>query len=696
MDNKKHSSPYTKTPNKMNNDNNSFKSFYNLLTSPFKQSQQSQQSQQPQQPQQSDQPMEIEELNRDNTEDLIDWRQPDVRSLSYPRFLLTLLQSLSQSTQQTNELLASFFKDKGNRSLSSEEAVECFKLIGSSIKQPEHSDNIPSVALFSPGTSTIPSSKPPRTSLNTFLSPRPQKSARLSSSNSLSARKRPIYMGAGFGNNLNNSRRKSTMESIGRSIGVGPPTPNKDQDTSLALDTGKRRRTDESNAHSKEQQQKQQDNHQKDQQKSQNTPTKTTHLSVSRFSKPTTVVRPSPLRQVQTAESPSPEKEKAIHQNTPSKPSSRAADAVLGVLGNTSTPAKRSTETINPYQNNNPVALISKSRTPRPSKLRKSVASSDKATEEKPEKKEEKTMTALDLIEQTDPAKNKRKAQEDEKMEERSPQKSKTFEVSQPSAFTSAFGQSQPKTNPFDMGMSESKTSAFEQPAKSTFEGPKQTEAPKPAFNLFSTAFQQQEETPKATETIEIDSGSDEEKADEEIHEDVVEEPAEEPEDKEEEITGEKSPEESPKPAFGIPSSEEKEPPKATPFTNVFSQPQSLPAKEKERSASPTVVDEKDAKDRVKSKKESDLPKFTFNSLMNLPMTNISPDLSKKVDNVSSISFEFQLDKPTESPSIAITPASSNPLWAAAKKATDEKNCSVCMCNSPKEASKCQICDTPF
>lgn len=194
------------------------------------------------------------------------------------------------------------------------------------------------------------------------------------------------------------------MESIGRSIGVGPPTPSKEHDTSSALDTGKRRRTDESNAHSKEQQQKQQDSQQKDQQKAQNTPTKTSHLSVSRFSKPTTVVRPSPLRQVQTAGSPSPEKEKAIDHNTPSKPSSRAADAVLGVLGNTSTPAKRSTETMNPYQNNNPVALISKSRTPRPSKLRKSVASSDKATEEKPEKKEEKTMTALDLIEQTDPA----------------------------------------------------------------------------------------------------------------------------------------------------------------------------------------------------------------------------------------------------------------------------------------------------
>lgn len=281
-------------------------------------------------------------------------------------------------------------------------------------------------------------------------------------------------------------------------------------------------------------------------------------------------------------------------------------------------------------------------------------------------------------------------------MEERSPQKSKTFEVPQPSAFTSAFGQSQPKTNPFEMVTSESKTPTFKPPAKSTFEEPKQTEeAPKAAFNLFSSAFTQQEDTPKVTETIEIDSESDAEEANEEIHEDVVEEPVEEPED-EEEVTSDKSLEQSPKPAFEIPSSEEKEAPKATPFTNIFSQSQSLPAKEKERSASPTVVDEKDAKDRVNSKKESDLPKFAFNSLMNLPMTNISQDLSKKVDNVSSISFEFQLDKPSEGPSIAITPASSNPLWAAAKKKTDEKNCSVCMCSSPREASKCQICDTPF
>ena len=227
----------------------------------------------------------------------------------------------------------------------------------------------------------------------------------------MSARKRPIYMGAGFGAGLSQSKRRSSMESVGRSIGVGPPTPARQQDAkppSIAIDTGKRRRTEETNANSKEQQEKvnekEQEQEQK-QQKVQSTPSKTTHLSVSRFTKPATVVRPSPLRQVQTAESPSPEKDKKKqNQSTPSKSSSRAADAVLGVLGDSATPQKPSNETINPYQNNNPVALISKARTPRPSKLRKSVAPSEVKKDEKKAIGDKDIPNALDLIEQTDPS----------------------------------------------------------------------------------------------------------------------------------------------------------------------------------------------------------------------------------------------------------------------------------------------------
>lgn len=224
----------------------------------------------------------------------------------------------------------------------------------------------------------------------------------------MSARKRPIYMGAGFGAGLSQSKRRNSMETVGRSIGVGLPTPTKNEGTKadpVVIDTGKRRRTEETNANSKEQQEKVQEKEQK-QQKIQNSPSKTTHLSVGRYTKPATVVRPSPLRQVQTAESPSPEKDKQKQdQSTPSKPSSRAADAVLGVLGDSTTPAKLSNETINPYQNNNPVALISKARTPRPSKLRKSVAPSDaKSSDEKSNGEKKETFNALDLIEQTDPS----------------------------------------------------------------------------------------------------------------------------------------------------------------------------------------------------------------------------------------------------------------------------------------------------
>lgn len=285
--------------------------------------------------------------------------------------------------------------------MTSEEAVECFKLIGSSIQPapPNNvSQNLPSVALFSPGSTTTNNnlSSTRGRSGSLFSSSRPQ---RAGLGGAMTSRKRPIYMGAGFGNSLSQSKRRESMEAVGRSIGIGPrpsqiippkiPPPQ-------TVESGKKRKTEEKPMVSKSEE--------LPAPKVQLTPQKTSHLSVSRYTKPANVIRPSPLRQVQTADSPSPEKEKTgeyIPQQTPSKPSSRAADAVLGILETNETKSQDKPETINPYQNNNPVALISKARTPRPSKLRKSLAPTTQS-DLKP-KENEASANALDLIEQTDP-----------------------------------------------------------------------------------------------------------------------------------------------------------------------------------------------------------------------------------------------------------------------------------------------------
>ncbi|TIB61749.1 hypothetical protein E3P77_03950 [Wallemia ichthyophaga] len=769
-----HSSPYSKTQNKKRR-STGFSSFYNLISSPFKSSYRDGTGDGDGDGDGSgdahgsgdnhgdglkdahiDSPMDIEELGAHPTEDLIDWRQPD-------------------DSQQTNNLLSNFFKDKGNRSLTSEEAVQCFKLIGSSIQQPplDQSQNIPSVALFSPGTSTTPTRKPQTSSVNAFLSPArsnlsqrssvSSRNSRQSLGGSLSARKRPIYMGAGFGSPSQSNRRNSSssLENVGRSIGVG---------SSLPIDTGKRRRTDDSNADSKQQQQQQEvenKKHQQSQPKLTSTPSKSSHLSVPRFSKPATVVRPSPLRQVQTAESqssqsPSPEKSKQREDhNTPSKLSSRAADAVLGVLGDEPVSNKPSNETINPYQNNNPVARISKSRTPRPSKLRdsnsrKSVAPEKKTDGEKSEENKGANVSALDLIEQTDPSKNKRKADENELQQG----SATSNDLSKPS-FDKAEGRSQPETGAFGPLAAKAEPSpkkqALEmqstdrafgqtQPQNSSL-AQSQSSQPKPTF---ASSVQPTPPSPKppakTTETIDIDSDSDvdvdgekeedveqekEEESDEMEHDELEqdeeemdeveeakdEEPAKASDDdkelKEDQVKKDKAqPQPSQFPSFPSFSTAAKEAQvnkvegeakdnKSSTFVNIF--PASTPTLDSSTTAATaTTPPSQDAKDKAQSKAVSEIPSFTFNSLLNIPVSKIAPGLEEKVEAVPSISFAIRVD---EQPStVSATPATLNPLWAAAKQGGNERSCSICMCKSPSSAGNnmeigadgkpCKVCNS--
>ena len=116
---------------------------------------------------------------------------------------------------------------------------------------------------------------------------------------------------------------------------------------------------------------------------------------------------------------------------------------------------------------------------------------------------------------------------------------------------------------------------------------------------------------------------------------------------------------------------------------------------EKEETKSPKlskIVDEKDAKDKVNQLALEKLPKFTFNSLNDLQMTNISKEIKEGVNNIPQIKFTICLDNQESSNNVN---NNVNPLWAAAKKANEgNKTCGVCGCSSPSTATDCTVCES--